>query len=66
MSSFLTGLMSVGKKMGGAAKSWGEGTKIGRDIDEGRNLIGSFSAKRQPGMKDKGDSASSFGSQQEV
>jgi len=36
MSSFLTGLMSVGKKIGGAAKSWGEGTKIGRDIDAAR------------------------------
>lgn len=56
MSSFLGGLMSVGKAIGGAAKSWGEGTKIGRDIDKGRNVVGSFSAKRQPGMKGKGDS----------
>ena len=56
MSSFLSGLMSVGKKIGGAAKSWGEGTKIGRDIDKGRNAVGSFNAKRQPGMKNISDS----------
>lgn len=55
MSGFLTGLMSVGKKIGSAAKDWGEGTKIGRDIDAGRNIAGSFNAKSQPGMKGKGD-----------
>lgn len=55
MSSFLNGLMSVGKKVGGAVKDWAQGTKIGRDIDAGRNVIGSFSAQKQPGMKGKGD-----------
>jgi hypothetical protein len=55
MSSFLSGLASVGKAAGGAVKDWAQGTKIGRDIDKGRNLIGSFSAKKQPGMSGKGD-----------
>ena len=59
MSSFLSGLMSVGKKLGGAASSWAQGTKVGRDIDRGRNIIGSFSAKRQPGMRNKGDAPQS-------
>ena len=55
MSSFMGGLMSVGKKLGGAAKTWAQGTRVGRSIDRGRNVVGSFSAKRQPGMKSKGD-----------
>lgn len=60
----MSGLMSVGKKVGKAVGNWGQGTKIGRDIDRGRNIVGSFSAKRQPGMKGKSDaSMSSDGSQ---
>jgi hypothetical protein len=39
MSSFISGLMSVGKKLGGAAKDWGQGTKIGRAIDMTRNTL---------------------------
>ena len=56
MSSFASGLMSVGKKLGGSASDWAQGTKIGRAIDKGRNVVGSFSAKRQTGMKGKSDS----------
>lgn len=55
MSSFLSGLASVGKAAGGAVKDWAQGTKIGRDIDKARNVAGSFSAKKQPGMSGKGD-----------
>lgn len=67
MSSFLSGLMSVGKKIGGAVENWGQGTKIGRDIDKARNVVGSFSAKRQPGMKGKGDAPQpSYDGSQEV
>lgn len=66
MSSFLSGLMSVGKKLGGAASNWAQGTKIGRDIDKGRNLIGSFSAKRQPGMKGESDAPQSSGGSEDA
>jgi hypothetical protein len=36
MASFLTGLMSVGKKLGSSAKDWAHGTKVGQDIDAAR------------------------------
>jgi len=36
MAGFLTGLMSVAKKLGGAAKDWGQGTQVGQDIDAAR------------------------------
>lgn len=53
MSSFLGGLMSVGKKLGGAAKDWAQGTKVGRDIDnvrQGKNpwASGGKSGKPSP------------------
>lgn len=61
MSSFMSGLMSVGKKIGGAAKDWASGTKIGKDINNARQSTVNpwYSAKKQPGMKGESDTPQS-------
>ena len=67
MSSFLSGLMSVGKKIGGAAENWAKGTKVGKDITNARQSTMNpwYSAKKQPGSKNEGDApqSNSSGSQ---
>ena len=62
MSSFLTGLMSVGKKIGGAAENWAQGTKIGRDIDKARGSTNPWYQKNKP-TQAGGTDSSSNGSQ---
>jgi len=61
MSSFLSGLMSVGKKIGGAASSWAEGTKVGQDMNKARQSTMNpwYSVKKQPGSKNESDTDSS-------
>jgi hypothetical protein len=36
MSSFFSGLMSVGSELGRGVKDWAEGTRVGQDIDSVR------------------------------
>ena len=59
MASFLTGLMSVGKAIGGAAKTWGEGTKAAKDLNNLRQskMNPWYKAKNQPGSKNEGDTS---------
>lgn len=57
MSSFMSGLMSVGKKVGGAAKDWAQGTRVAQDFNSARQskINPWYSAKKQPGSKGEGD-----------
>lgn len=66
MSSFLTGLMSVGKKLGSAASDWGQGTKVAQDFNKVRQSTMNpwYSARKQPGMKGESDTPMSSGGSQ--
>ena len=61
MSSFLTGFMSVGKKLGSSVENWAQGSKIGRDISNARQskINPFYKAKNQPGSKNESDTGSS-------
>lgn len=60
MASFLSGLMSVGKKLGSAAKDWGQGTKVAQDFSSARQskINPWYKAKNQPGSKGISDTSS--------